>query len=235
MSSSRLFRAAAPFVPALAGAVLLAGCASGASRANGLEAKSPIQIMAAAEAAARAAASVHVAGSIVSDGKPISLNMELVSEKGGKGRVSLDGLSFRLVDVDGAVYVNGSNAFYTRFAGATAARVLRGKWLKGAQSGAMAPLASLARLRSLLNTALASHGPLARASNATIEGQQAVAVSDPVDGGTLYVAATGAPYPLEILRHGASAGKLVFDRWNQAVSLAVPTNAIDVKQLQSGR
>jgi len=235
MSSSPLFRAAAPFVPALAGAVLLAGCASGASRANGLDAKSPTQIVAAAKAAARAAASVHVAGSIVSEGKPISLDMELVSEKGGKGRVSLDGLSFRLVDVDGAVYVNGSSTFYTRFAGATAARVLRGKWLKGPQTGAIAPLASLARLRSLLNTALASHSPLARASNATIEGQRAVGVSDPVNGGTLYVAATGAPYPLEILRHGDVAGKLVFNRWNQAVSLTVPTNAIDVKQLQSGR
>jgi hypothetical protein len=82
---------------------------------------------------------------------------------------------------------------------------------------------------------LASHGPLARASNATIEGQQAVGVSDPANGGTLYVAATGAPYPLEILRYGPGAGKLVFDRWNQAVSLTVPTNAIDVKQLQSGR
>ena len=234
MSSSQLFRAAAPFVPALAGAVLLAGCASGAARGNGLQAKSPTQIMVAAEAAAMAAASVHVAGSIVSDGKPISLNMELVSEKGGKGRVSLDGLGFRLIDVDGALYVNGGNAFYTSFAGATAARVLRGKWLKGAQSAAMAPLAALARLRSLLNITLASHGPLARASNATVEGRQAVALSDPVNDGTLYVAATGAPYPLEIVRHGGDAGRLVFDRWNQAVSLAVPTNAIDVKQLQSG-
>src|ERR1700689_5088112 len=179
MSSSPLVRAAAPFVSALAGAVLLAGCAGGASRANGLQAKSPTQIMAATEAAAMTAASVHVAGSIVSDGRPISLNMELVSEKGGKGHVSLDGLSFRLLDVDGALFVNGSNAFYTRFVGATGARVLRGKWLKGAQTGAMAPLASLARLRSLLNTALASHGRLARASNATIEGHQAGGGSGP--------------------------------------------------------
>jgi hypothetical protein len=235
MSWGPSFRAAASFAPALAGVVLLAGCGSGANRTNGMQAQTPTQIVAAAKAAARAAASVHVAGSIVSDGKPISLNMELVSEKGGKGRVSLDGLSFRLVDVDGAVYVNGSSAFYTRFAGVTAARVLRGKWLKGPQSGALASLASLARLRSLLSTALASHGRLARVTDATVEGQRAIGVSDPVNGGTLYVAATGAPYPLEIVRHGFGAGKLVFDRWNQAVSLAVPTNAIDVKQLQSGR
>jgi hypothetical protein len=232
---SRLPPVAAAFVPALACVALLSGCADGASSPNGVAAKTPAQIVAAARATAARAASVHVAGSIVSEGKPISLNMELVSEKGGKGRVSLDGLSFRLIDVDNAVYVSGSSAFYAHFAGTGAARVLRGKWLKGAQSGAMASLASLARLRSLLNTALASHGQLVRAANATVEGQQAVGVSDPVNGGTLYVAATGAPYPLEIVKRGSGAGKLVFDRWNQAVSLAVPTNAIDVKQLQSGR
>jgi hypothetical protein len=228
-------RVTASYVPALAGAALLAACGSGASRANGVAEKTPMQIVAAAKAAASTAASVHVAGSIVSGGEPISLNMELVSDKGGEGRVSLDGLSFRLVDVDDAVYVSGSSAFYTRFAGTAAAHVLRGKWLKGAQSGAMASLASLARLSSLLSTALAAHGVLSRAPSTTVDGQHAVAVSDRASGGTLYVAATGTPYPLAIIRRGAAAGKLVFDRWNQAVSLAVPANAIDVKQLQSGR
>ncbi len=222
-------------VPAIACAVLLAGCASGASSANGVAAKTPAQIVAYARAAAAGAASVHVAGSIVSEGKPISLNMELVSEKGGKGRVSMHGLSFRLVGVDDAVYVNGSSAFYTRVAGAAGARVLRGKWLKGAQSGAMASLASLTRLRSLLGIALAEHGKLSRAPSATIDGQPAVGVSDPANGGTLYVAATGAPYPLEIVKRGTSTGRVVFDRWNQAVALAVPTNAINVNQLQTGR
>jgi hypothetical protein len=235
MRSRALPHAIASLVPALAGAALLAACGSGAPQANGVAAETPAQIVAAAKAAASSAASVHVAGSIVSHGEPISLNMELVSDKGGEGHVSLEGLSFRLVDVDDAIYVSGSSAFYTRFAGATAARVLRGKWLKGAQSGAMASLASLARPGSLLNAALAAHGALARASNATLDGRSAVGVSDRAGGGTLYVAATGTPYPLAIVRRGTGAGKLVFDRWNQAVSLVVPTNAIDVKQLQSGR
>ncbi len=235
MRSRSVPRAAVSLVPALALAVLLAGCAGSASSANGLAAETPSQIVVAAKAAAAAAASVHVAGSIVSEGKPISLNMELVSDKGGKGRVSLDGLSFSLVDVDNAVYVNGSSAFYARFAGANAARVLRGKWLKGAQSGAMASLVSLARLRGLLNTVLAGHGLLSRAASATVDGQPAVGVSDRANGGTLYVAARGAAYPLEIVKHGVSSGKLVFDRWNQPVALAVPTDAINIKQLQTGR
>jgi hypothetical protein len=214
--------------------VLLAGCGGG-SADNEIADKTPTQILEAARAAADGAASVHVAGSIVSEGKPISLNMELVADKGGKGRVTLGGLSFNIVDVDDAVYVSAGNAFYTRFAGVRAARVLRGKWLKGAQTGAMSALASLLRLRSLLGSALDGHGILKRASGATVEGRRALGVRDARTGGTLYVAATGAPYPLAILERGASTGKLVFDRWNQAVSLVVPANAIDVKQLQNGR
>ncbi|MGO9320323.1 MAG: hypothetical protein ACLQBY_05925 [Solirubrobacteraceae bacterium] len=221
-------------VAAFVSAALLAGC-GGAPSGNGVASKTPAQIVAAAKAAAVSAASVHVAGSIVSEGKPISLNMELVAEKGGKGRVALDGLSFRLIDVDDAVYINGSTAFYTRFAGVTAARVMRGKWLKGAETGALQPLASLTRLRSLLNGTLAGHGTLSRGPNASVDGQPAVGVSDTAIGGTLYVAGTGAPYPLEIVKRGIGGGKIVFDQWNQPVSLSVPANAININQLQSGR
>jgi hypothetical protein len=218
---------------ALVSAALLAGCAGGASKENSLAAKNPAQIVALAKAAAAGAASVHVAGSILSEGKPISLNMELVAGQGGQGRVSLDGISFRLIGVDDAVYVNGDTAFYTRFAGAVAARVMRGKWLKGAQAGALRSLASLTRLGSLLGSALSSHGPLARVADATVAGQRAVAVRDTARGGTLYVASSSTPYPLEIVERDGD--RLVFDRWNQAVTLAVPVDAIDIRQLQSGR
>jgi hypothetical protein len=229
-------RIALALVPAVLPAATLAGCASSASSGNGVASKTPARIVALAKAAAAGAASVHVAGSIVSQGKPISLNMELLARQGGKGRIALDGLSFRLIDVDRAVYVKGSTAFYSRFAGSTAARVLRGKWLKGsAKTGALASLASLADLRKLLDGTLAGHGALSRGASASIDGQKAVGVTDAAGDGTLYVAATGTPYPLEIVKAGPSGGRIVFDRWNQPVSLAVPTNAINVEQLETGR
>jgi hypothetical protein len=227
------FRVHAGTLLALASGALLAGCAGGASGGSGVAAKTPTQIVATAEAAAATAASVHVAGSILSEGKPISLNMELVAGQGGQGRVSLDGISFRLVGVDDAVYVSGGSAFYTRIAGASAARVMRGKWLKGAQAGALRSLASLTRLGTLLGNALSGHGPLVRAADAIVAGRRAVAVRDAARGGTLYVASGGTPYPLEIVKRGGD--RLVFDRWNQAVTLTVPVDAIDIRQLQSGR
>jgi hypothetical protein len=231
-------RARARTWPALALAPALAGCASSSPAGNGVAEKSPARIVAIATAAATAAESVHVAGSILSEGKPISLNMELDAEKGGKGRVTLGNLSVDVVNVDRAVYVKAGSAFYSRFAGPAAARLLQTKWLRGSSvTGPLASFTSLTELRKLLSSTLAGHGTLARGSNTTIDGQRAVGVTDAAGGGTLYVASTGTPYPLEIVKRGSDASmlKLVFDGWNQPVSLAVPPNPLDIHQLQSGR
>ena len=216
-------------------ATALAGCGNVSPSGNGVASKSPAQIVAIATSAAVGAASVHVAGSILSGGKPISLDMELLARQGGKGRVTLGGLGFELINVDHAVFVKGSTAFYAGFAGPTAARVLRGRWLKGSETGPLASFASLTHLGRLLASTLAGHGALSRGGTAHVDGQQAVAVTDAARGGTLYVAATGTPYPLEIVERGAAAGKIVLDRWNQPVSLSVPSNPINIKQLQKRR
>src|SRR6478752_4208998 len=74
-------------------ALLVGACGSSKPSGNGVAAKTPEEIVAAAKAAAAGAASVHVAGSIVNEGKPISLDLELLAGKGGKGQLSINGLS----------------------------------------------------------------------------------------------------------------------------------------------
>jgi hypothetical protein len=44
----------------------------------------------------------------------------------------------------------------------------------------------------------------------------------------LYVAATGKPYPVRVVRTGSEAGQLTFDRFNQPVDLSAPTNTVDL-------
>ena len=44
----------------------------------------------------------------------------------------------------------------------------------------------------------------------------------------------GKPYPLQITKTGAESGKVIFNRWNQPVTLQAPTNAIDISALQKG-
>ncbi|MEA2215798.1 MAG: hypothetical protein QOK19_1359 [Solirubrobacteraceae bacterium] len=218
----------------LALGLILGGCGSSSSSSgNGLQSKSPSQILEAAKAAASKAASVHINGTITSSGKPISLNMELLAGKGGKGTISQEGFTIKLIQVRGAVYINGSAAFYTHVGGSAAAQLLQGKWLKApANSGELASLADLTNLSKLIDTALANHGKLAKGPTATIGGQKAIALKDTTKGGILYVATTGTPYPLEIAKSGKESGKVVLDRWNQPVSLSAPAGAIDIGKLQ---
>jgi hypothetical protein len=208
----------------------LAGCGGGGSD-NGVASKSPDEIVRAASDAINQASSVHVAGSIVSSGAPLSLDLHLVSGRGGRGRMSESGLSFQIVAVGKTVYIQGTRTFWQHFGGATAARVLSGRWLKAPASGQFASIAQLTNMQQLMTDLLASHGNLIKAGVTTVQGQKAVAVSDKTRGGTLYVAATGHPYPIEIKKQGSRGGQSVFDRFNQQVPLTPPADAIDLSQL----
>jgi hypothetical protein len=214
--------------------LLLAGCGgSSSSSGNGVESKSPTEILQTTKEAASKAASVHISGSIVSGGKPITLDMELLAGKGGKGKISQEGFTIKLIQTGGSVYINGSSAFYKHVSGAAAAQLLQGKWLKApANSGELASLAELTDLSKLVDTALSGHGSVAKGSPATIEGQKAIAINDTGKGGTLYVATSGKPYPLEIAKAGKESGKVILDRWDQPVTLKAPAGAIDISELQ---
>jgi hypothetical protein len=219
---------------ALGAVALLAGC-GGSSSSNALNAtagKSPDEIVADAKAAAAKAATVHITGSTVNENRPISIDMELVAGKGAKGRLELGGLGIQIVALERAFYLNGSAEFYRRLAGSAAAALLHGKWLKApAGSGNFASLAQLTNLNSLLESSLAGHGTLVKGQLTTVEGHKAVSVRDAGRSGTLYVAATGAPYPLKLTHEG---GNVFFRNWNKPVTLTAPANAINITQLQNG-
>jgi hypothetical protein len=218
-------------VALLASAIV--GCGDSSSR-SAIASKSPTEIVAAARAAADEAASVHVSGALV-EGAPLSLDMQLLAGKGGHGRITQNGLSFELITLGGTVYIKGSSAFYRHIGGPAAAQLLQGKWLKApAGAGEFAPITSLTDMRKLLDTTLASHGALARGASTTINGQKVVTVKDLAKGGVLYVAATGKSYPIEVARGGANGGHIAFDRWNQAVTITPPLNAINLNQLRAG-
>ncbi|HXQ47550.1 MAG TPA: hypothetical protein VN806_13090 [Caulobacteraceae bacterium] len=216
-------------------AVGVAGCGSSSSSDNGVAARSPTEIVAAAKAAADAASSVHVAGSIVSGGVPLTLDLSLAAGKGGQGRISQNGLSFEVIQLNGTAYISGSPAFYSHFAGPAAAQLLQGKWLKAsATTGSLASLAPLTELRKLVDSAVATRGgTLTKGAKTTIEGQPAVAVTETAQKGVLYVATTGQPYPIEIAKSGDGGGKIVFGKWNQPVTLAAPKNSVDISELQA--
>jgi hypothetical protein len=218
-------------VVALVSLPALAGCGGAAS--NGVASKSPTEILAAAQSAARGAKSVHLAGSVVTGRAPLSLDLALVAGTGARGEISQRGLPFQLIALDGAVYIYGSEAFYRHFGGNAALQLFRGRWLKApANSAEFASLAGLTEMQALLGTLLRSHGKLEPAGTALIDGQKTVGVRDGARGGTLYVATSGNPFPVAVVEGGAGGGRVVFDRWNQPVSIAAPPDAVDIARLQ---
>ncbi len=217
-----------------AAAVAISACGGSSSSGNGIAAKSPSEILSAATKAINGVNSVHVSGSLLSSGSPISLDLNLVNGKGASGSMSEGGLSFKLIDVGGNVYINGSPTFWQHFGGSAAAQLFKGKWLKApATNSNFASFAALTNLHQLLSAVLANHGSLAKGSTTSVHGQNVVALKDTSMGGTLYVATTGKPYPVEISKSGSSGGRMDFDHINQSVSLTPPPNAIDVSQLKS--
>ena len=214
-------------------ALALAACgSSGGGSSNGVASKSPDQIVSDATNAVASVNSVHVSGKVLSGRQNVTLDLNLVNGKGGKGSMSQNGLGFKIVAVGPEVYINGSPAFWTKFAGSAAAHLLSGKWLKAPATGQLSSLATLTDVSKLFNQLLSSHGKLARGKTTTAQGQQVVAVNDTTNGGTLYVATTGKAYPIEISKTGSQGGQLVFDRFDQPVSLTPPASAIDISSLK---
>lgn len=211
-------------------ATFIAGC--GGSSGNGVASKSPDQIMSAASNAIAHAKSVHVSGSISASGVPLNLDLNLVSGKGGRGQVSEGGLAFQVLEVGQTVYLYGTPAFWDHFGSAAAAQKIKGRWVKAPATGSFASLATLTNMQQLMASILLNHGKLAKGSTSTVKGQQVVALRDKSNGGTLYVATTGPPYPVEIKRQGTSTAQIVFDRYNQPVSLTPPANTVDLTQLR---
>jgi hypothetical protein len=211
---------------------LIAGCGgSGGGSGNGVAAKPPNVIVREANTAISNASSVHVTGSISSNGVPLTLDLSLVSGKGGTGSLSEAGLTFRVIAVGQNVYIQGTPAFWTHFAGPAVARKLEGQWLRAPATSQFAPIAALTNQRLLFGKVLLSHGRLKKVGTATLNGQSVVGVQDSTAGGTLYVAATGKPYPVEVVKRGTGGGRIVFDRINQPVALNPPAHFRDISQL----
>jgi len=237
MSTRRVSATAMTLLTSLLAAVF-AGCgggsASSSASGNGIAEKSPSEMLSAAKSAAEAASSVHVSGSIVNAGSSITLDMNLLAGKGGRGKLSEDGLSFELIELGSTVYIKGSPAFYKHIGGGAAAQLFQGKWLKASAGDSdFASLGQITDMRQLLDQTITNHGvSLTKLGSSTVAGQKVIGIADASDHGALYIAATGKPYPIQVSKSGSGSGKITFDRWNEAVELAAPANAIDVAQLQ---
>ena len=220
-----------PLVCLLCAALALAGLAGcgGSSRSSGLASQSANSIVAAAVKAAATAHSVHLAGSLVRNGQPLGLDLDLQAGKGARGTISLAGLSFQFIQVPGKVYIKANRAFLRHFGNAAVLR-LAGHWLRSSPGASgLGNFGGLTDLRQVFASLLRSHGVLVKVGMTTFAGQSAVAIRDTTKGGVLYVASTGKPYPLGVRNPGE--GQIRLDHYDEAITLTPPASSVDLSAL----
>jgi hypothetical protein len=144
-------------------------------------------------------------------------------------------------------YVKGNAAGLQNILGLTAAqsRKYAGKWLSFPMSNSNLAQLAAGLLKSQVATELSFSGPFTRATDATVNGQNAKGIKGSVSTNTgssvpeiLYVPATGKPLPIEeVTNPGAKVhsstihGTVSFSNWGQQVAVTAPAHAISLSQL----
>lgn len=230
----------------LAFALLVAGCGGGGSTStttptttgsdNGMASKPAPQVLAAAVKAADSASSLHMSGSVPSSNGTIGIDLSIAKGQGASGSLTINGKKVDLVIVGGSGYMKGDSAFWSQFGGAAGgaiAQLLQGKWLKfPTNTSQFKPIIAFASAKSIFDQLKSGADSHIQNTGATMyQGQNVVALNDGAKNGTFYVAATGTPYPVALVKSGKDSGTITFGDWNKPVTLTAPTDVLDFSKL----
>jgi hypothetical protein len=218
---------------AMLGAALFGGCGSSD---NGVASKSGKEILAASKQAAESASSVRVKGR--SSQKRLSSSIDLrLTSNGGRGRVKFLGLDYEVVRIDNTIYVKGGKAFYEQLSAVLRKKlpVPEGTWLRtSATASPLWQLADVTSLKGELDRLLSTPGPVTKGAHMTVAGQKALQLKEKTKlyEGSLFVATTGKPYPIEQVKTGkGERGRTTFSGWGKPISLTAPSPSVELGAL----
>lgn len=237
---------------ALVAVLFVAGCgggggggSTGGGQSSALASKPANVVVRDAANAVKSASSFRMSGQVSSGSgilgaKSLGLDLTVVPGKGATGSMTLAGSKVDLVVTGNNGYLRAGSAFWKLVAakegsgqaGGMVAQLFADKWIKfPASDKAFGGLTDPANPNSLFKSLTNSHGRLENKGDTTYKGQSVVAIHDTTQGGTLYVASTGTPYPVALIKVGGKeSGSLTFDNWNQSVTLTAPKGALDLSQ-----
>jgi hypothetical protein len=216
------------------------GGSSSAAPSSGEAAKPANAVVADASKAASDASSFHMTGQIHSSGKLIGVDLSLVRGKGATGTLTVGGAKVDLVLIGNDGYMRASSDFWKQYAGQAGGsgfvQLLADKWIKfPGKSAQLGSLTGPLSAKSLFKSLTTSHGKLENQGETTYNGQRVVAIHDTTKNATLYVAASGTPYPVRLVKTSEpNAGTVAFDHWNEPPTLTPPKGALDFSHLGSG-
>jgi hypothetical protein len=165
---------------------------------------------------------VHLTGNLRNNWTAVGLDVSMVASGGFSGTIESGGTRLEIVDTGHRVYVQVTKGFL-KVSGAPASVCQHacGKFV--AVSASMANSIggdfTMSKLLGSVRQALPSY---VKTGTTTIGGQQALILHGS-DGSTLYVAATGTPYPLRAIAPKLhNAGALNFSQWNAVPVISAP-------------
>jgi hypothetical protein len=204
----------------------VAACGGG----GGESSKSADQIVADAVAAATAAGTVHVSGATSAQGQKVPVDVRLTTV-GAIGTGSFAGTTVQIIRVGDSLYVQGAQQVLGSFLGAAAAKKIDGHWVEiPASMPQLAQFLGMTAFSDLVTKTLKPTATATKAGTRTVDGKKAIAVKGfGTDGAsTLLVAASGTPYPLQLV---SADGTLSFRDWGTAVTVTKPTDVVPLASL----
>ena len=209
---------------------------SSAAAGQGVAALSADEILAKATAALQAAGAVRIKGQGSSGSERFSIDLRY-SRDNSAGTLRVSGQTIDLRKLGQTVYLKGSREFWTGNGGEAAAQLLTGKWLKTPLTDKrFTGLSALTDLDEAAKGILGPDGTITKGAETTVNGVPCVGlVSSGKDGGTLWVATTGPPYPVRIEPSAGSGkrGALDFTGYGEPVTVDPPPadQVVDVSML----
>jgi len=236
-------RPAASLALMLGAVAVLAACGS----SEGVSSKSAAAILAASRTAARNASAVRATSQIFAPradpktkSKPRAVATLELQLSGGDGRanVAFLGSQTEAVRIGQTLYVKGSPQFYRRLNERNGTHVANGTWLKApAGSTELTNLAALTQPSGELTLLLRNPTlALRKGAQTTVDGQKAIELKTKgkLYTGAIYVAASGTPYPLQIVKHGRENALITFAGWNKPSQIEAPSGAVALTEARSG-
>ena len=214
--------------------------AASSSAGNELAALSAKEILAKARTAVDAADSVRLKGGGSSGSDSFEVDMRYGPDDKAYGTVGSGGQTIELRRVGQTVYLKADTAFWQSTGGPQAAKLLGGKFLKAPLTDArIKELADFTDKDAFVSEVLDPDGELTKGDTKQIDGKSAIGLVSKTtsanDGGTLYIATEGEPYPLQLVPDANSKdqGSLSFSEYGEKVEVEIPPAAqtVDVAKL----
>ena len=216
-----------------------ASASSSAGGGDGVAALAPDEILKKATSALQAAGAVRIKGEGGTGTERFAIDLRY-SDDNSAGTLGVNGQTIELRKLGQTVYLKGSREFWSGNGGEGAAQLLTGKWLKTPLTDQrFSGLSALTDLDKAADGILDPDGTITKGEQKSINGVPCVGlVSSGKDGGTLWIATQGEPYPVRIEPSAGSTekGSLDFSGYGEKTTVEVPPadQVVDVSKLPSG-